>query len=315
MNCFFYDKIYPLIKTFALNVNLYYCSLFTFAFCLAAGAAKLFMCLISSKARAKSAGGLLAFYIFAFACDAIFCLAECEFCGKYFKSPASAYLYCFVKFGVLTVLYIFVAIVASLLRFSDRKRTAEDEELRSNSFGQNVFYGYNGAIGNFVARGEAFSSAAGGTVGGDDINKYGYMNAPVSSPVGMCGGGYCGVREKTNFAAGGEKKFNASPEENERFFGDFQNAGEKPRSVRILKRLTEENEGRDASALPDINVAYIVSLAERIKNAVKNESEREQIDELLFELKYPSSLDGFTENINEKLNFLIKAAVDNGVDA
>lgn len=141
------------------------------------------------------------------------------------------------------------------------------------------------------------------------------MNAPVSSPVGMCGGGYCGVREKTNFAAGGEKKFNASPEESESFFNSFQNAGEKPRSVRILKRLTEENEGRDAASLPDINVAYIVSLAERIKNAVKNESEREQIDELLFELKYPSSLDGFTENINEKLNFLIKTAVDNGVDA
>ena len=308
MNCFFYDKIYPLIKTFALNANLYYCSLFLFAFCLAAGVGKLFACFISSKIRAKSTGGLLAFYIFAFAFDAFFCIAESEFRGEYFLSSASAYLYCFVKFGVLTVFYIFVAFVAALLRFSDCRKYAcdEEEDVRAKNRRICGYYESSGDCGN---REEAFSSAP-RVISGDNL-QHGYVGLSGSFFDGAPGGSFCGAPQSAEKKPG-EKLFDLMPEICDK--EESRKNGE-PCSVRILKRLKEEDESEKKGSFPDINQAYIISLAERIKKSAKTETEREKAEELLFELKYPRTIDNNVSYLNEMLNFLIKTAVDNGIDA
>lgn len=128
---FYEQKTVPYLRVFAVKYNLYYISFGIFLFAVFIGAVALFLRVCFKKTRKKSPRGVLAFFALCFFADVAVCLCELNFSGKYFKTLAEAYCFCFLKFCVLGLLYIIIAAENSLLLSLDKNEEKKSDLKRS----------------------------------------------------------------------------------------------------------------------------------------------------------------------------------------
>lgn len=85
-------------------------------------------------------------------------------------------------------------------------------------------------------------------------------------------------------------------------------AGEKMQTD-IVRRLKERPEQQRAIS-PDLNAAYVISVALRLKKYLEKQADKSVIDDLVCELSGNVCYDGGFADLNEKLRFLVKKAAE-----
>lgn len=118
---FFKNQILPQIKALSNKADLYFVSLCLFAAAIVIGGASMIARVCFRRARRKSCGRILLLFSLTFFSDLLICFCELNFCGKYFKTVAEAYVFCFLKFIVLLILYFMMVAENSVLKKLDEK--------------------------------------------------------------------------------------------------------------------------------------------------------------------------------------------------
>lgn len=123
---FFEEQILPTARAISQKLDLYFISLSVFAAAIIIGGISMLIRVCLPKARKVSCAKLLLFFSFCFFLDLLICFCELNFCGKYLKTAAEAYIFCFLKFAVLLILYFMLAAENSILKQLDKKADESD---------------------------------------------------------------------------------------------------------------------------------------------------------------------------------------------
>lgn len=100
------------IKEFTLLNNNFFISCCIFCVCVLSGFVTLIIC-CAVRLRRQNVKPILVLYIVSFFTDLALCFCECEFSHKIFYNFAHVFTFCCLKFLILFVLYLMIAVCAS----------------------------------------------------------------------------------------------------------------------------------------------------------------------------------------------------------